>query len=519
DHRRASDRELGRQHGSQRGSDADRGGEPGHRRGHRARARVQSRRGRRDGAPRPRGAARLGRAGLRGPFARAVAHAEVDDRQRRAHHRGRRVRDGQGLRGRPARGLGLRRRRGRLLGEERRAVPRRREDLHRVALRAGQEARPAPLPARPRGGHRPVELSHHELLRRLHPRAGGGQRGDPQAVGGHAAHVAAAARRAARMRHAGGCAAGGHGLRRYGRCADRPRRHDHVHRLDGDREARHEQGGRDAHARLDGARRQGPDARAGGRRRGPRREPGRHVLHVQRRADLHLGRARLRRGARLRRVRREGHREGGRAAQRRLDGAGHRGRRRYDAAQAGRRRRAPRRGRQGEGRQGGRGRSPRARRAGRLLVRADGARRRRPHDGLHDRGDVRAHLADHEGRRRRGGHPPGQRLALRPVGQRGLQGSRQGRGGRAAPGGRHGLGQRRAGQLPRARAADGRGEGVGDGHAARQGRHQEVLPAPVDPGDAVRAEQRAAHVPVQEAGDPGHAEGDPPHLRAREARL
>ena len=37
------------------------------------------------------------------------------------------------------------------------------------------------------------------------------------------------------------------------------------------------------------------------------------------------------------------------------------------------------------------------------LLRADGARRRRPHDEVHDRGDVRADAADHEGRRRRGG--------------------------------------------------------------------------------------------------------------------
>ena len=48
------------------------------------------------------------------------------------------------------------------------------------------------------------------------------------------------------------------------------------------------------------------------------------------------------------------------------------------------------------------------------LVRADRPRRRRPHDGVHARGDVRADAADHEGGRRRGGDPPGQRLQVRP---------------------------------------------------------------------------------------------------------
>ena len=50
----------------------------------------------------------------------------------------------------------------------------------------------------------------------------------------------------------------------------------------------------------------------------------------------------------------------------------------------------------------------------RALLRADRARRRRPHDEDHDRGDVRADAADHEGRRRRGGRAAGQRLPLRP---------------------------------------------------------------------------------------------------------
>ena len=49
----------------------------------------------------------------------------------------------------------------------------------------------------------------------------------------------------------------------------------------------------------------------------------------------------------------------------------------------------------------------------RALLRADRARRRRPHDEDHDRGDLRADAADHEGRRRRGGRAARQRLALR----------------------------------------------------------------------------------------------------------
>ena len=71
---------------------------------------------------------------------------------------------------------------------------------------------------------------------------------------------------------------------------------------------------RDAHARVAGARRQGPDDRARRRRPRARRQRRRLLLDAQRRPDVHLDRARLRRGAGLRRVRRQGHREGARAA-------------------------------------------------------------------------------------------------------------------------------------------------------------------------------------------------------------
>ena len=50
----------------------------------------------------------------------------------------------------------------------------------------------------------------------------------------------------------------------------------------------------------------------------------------------------------------------------------------------------------------------------RALLRADSARRRRPLDEDHDRGDVRPDAADHAGARRRGGLAPRQRLRVRP---------------------------------------------------------------------------------------------------------
>ena len=109
-------------------------------------------------------------------------------------------------------------------------------------------------------------------------------------------------------------------------------------------------------------------------------------------------RARLRRGAGLRRVRGQGHREGAGAAQRALrpaPGTVDVGamtfppqveiveRHVQDAVDKGARVLVG----------GERGHDG----AGRLLVRADRARRRRPHDGVHARGDLRPDAADHEG--------------------------------------------------------------------------------------------------------------------------
>ena len=125
----------------------------------------------------------------------------------------------------------------------------------------------------------------------------------------------------------------------------------------------------------------------------------------------------------------------------RSTGPGHDRRRLDDLPAAGRHRRAARRDAVAKGARvvvgGERGDG-----AGRPLVRADGAGRRRPHDGVHARGDLRPDAADHEGGRRRGGHPPRQRLPLRPW-RLGLhQGRRARRGGGAPHRGRRRLHQR-----------------------------------------------------------------------------
>ena len=70
-----------------------------------------------------------------------------------------------------------------------------------------------------------------------------------------------------------------------------------------------ERAARDADRHRDGARRQGPDDRPRGRQPRARRQRRRPLLDAERRSDLHLGRARLRRGAGLRGLRRSGHRE------------------------------------------------------------------------------------------------------------------------------------------------------------------------------------------------------------------
>ena len=128
---------------------------------------------------------------------------------------------------------------------------------------------------------------------------------------------------------------------------------------------------RAADPRLARARRQGPDDRALRRRPRARRQLRHLLLDAERRPDVHLDRARLRRGARLRRVRRESLRESARAARRqaRRPRLG-RGRRDHVPAAAGDDR-GPRRRRRRQGR-------ARARRRPRRRRRAAGASTSRP---------------------------------------------------------------------------------------------------------------------------------------------
>ena len=104
------------------------------------------------------------------------------------------------------------------------------------------------------------------------------------------------------------------------RGADRPGRLRDVHRLDGDRQGGDEGRRRRADPLLPRARRQGPDDRLRRRQHRPRRQRGRVLLDEQRRPGVHLGRARVRRGAGVRRVRAEGDRQRQQAAPRRPRG-------------------------------------------------------------------------------------------------------------------------------------------------------------------------------------------------------
>ena len=223
----------------------------------------------------------------------------MDRRQLGAGDRHDRLRDRQDVRGRPVGGGRVRDRRVRVLGKERRGLSRGREGQDRVAVREGPPADRAPRPGRRRGRDRPLELPAHQLLRRLHPGARSRQLRAAEALGGHAAHVDADGRDAARVRAARGRLPGGAGLRRDRPGADRRGRFRDVHRLDGNRQEGDGARGPHAHAGLARARRQGPDDRLRGRRRRARRERGGPLLDAERGPDLHLHRARLRGGADL----------------------------------------------------------------------------------------------------------------------------------------------------------------------------------------------------------------------------
>ncbi len=191
------------------------------------------------------------------------------------------------------------------IGEETRAP------AHAAARR--EEARD-PVPAPPgRRRHQPLELPARDGARRLDPGAPGRRRGRRQALRVHAAQpdrgdrgLEGGDRRPRRLRLRAGHRRGRRRARRRGRL--RP-----VHRLGPDRAQGDGARGRDADPGQPRARRQGPDDRPRRRRPRPRRQRRRLGLDVQLGPGLPLGRADLRRGARLRRVRREAD-QGGRAA-------------------------------------------------------------------------------------------------------------------------------------------------------------------------------------------------------------
>ena len=135
-----------------------------------------------------------------------------------------------------------------------------------------------------------------------------------EAVGGHAAVVGrgGAGLAGGRRRPAG--PGHRHRRRRHRSGGGRGRRHGDVHRVYPDRPEDRRSRRRASDPLQPRARREGRHGGPGRRRSGPgggRRHLGRHV---QRRAGLHLGRAGVRRGTRLRRVRGQGHRRSAQAS-------------------------------------------------------------------------------------------------------------------------------------------------------------------------------------------------------------
>ena len=153
--------------------------------------------------------------------------------------------------------------------------------------------------------HQPLELPADPLARRRDPGADGGRRGRRQALRVHPARdrrdrrrLEARDRRPRRLRRRPGD-------RRDRRRPGRQRRLRPVHRLRPHRPQGDGARRRDAHPGQPRARRQGPDDRPRRRRHRPRRQRRRLGRDVQLGPGLHLGRAHLCGGARLRRVRRQ----------------------------------------------------------------------------------------------------------------------------------------------------------------------------------------------------------------------
>ena len=120
-------------------------------------------------------------------------------RELRARRRDDRLGDRQELGRRRAVGADLRHRGARLLGREGARVPRRRGGRDGEPVRSRAQASDALRAGRRRGRDRALELPADELVRRLHPGARGRQRGRDEAVGDHAADLAADGRDARRV--------------------------------------------------------------------------------------------------------------------------------------------------------------------------------------------------------------------------------------------------------------------------------------------------------------------------------
>ena len=306
---------------------------------------------RRGGRQGPRGAAGMGGDRHRRPPPLARPPARLDDRQSRSPRR----RDAGGDRQGPRRGRArsaLLVRHDQLLRRARRRVPGRGDaDPAHPAVEGEAAAHRLPPVS---GGRRdqPLELPADPRLRRRDSGAGRRLRGGHQALGVHPAldHGAGPGVEGGDRRPRGPRRGQRH--RRDGRSAGRRGRLRPVHRLRPDRQGGDEARRRHPDPGQPRARRQGPADRPA--RRGPRarRQRDRHRRPRQHRADLHVDRARLRRGADLRRVRGQAGPAGAEAPPGHRRPFVRRRPRRDDHPGPGGDRRRPRRGRPPQGRHG-----------------------------------------------------------------------------------------------------------------------------------------------------------------------